>query len=207
MSFVKGNLEIFPVSETKIDESFPKAQFLCEGYSPPYRRDRCLGGGGLLMYVNEDIPSRILTPHVIRDDIEILCVEINLRKQKWLIMGIYGPPGMKAVYFINNICRGIDVYNNRYEHFVIMGDFSLEPTEEITEKLCVSYNLYNLVKEPTCFKGPPKCFNDLILTNKKYNFQNTITITTGFPDFHKLTMTVLKTEFVKAEPTCINCSD
>ena len=121
MSFVKGNLDIFLVSETKIDESFPKAQFLCEGYSPPYRRDRCLGGGGLLMYVNEDIPSRILTPHVIRDDIEILCVEINLRKQKWLIMGIYRPPGMNAVYFINNNCRGIDFYNNRYEHFVIMG--------------------------------------------------------------------------------------
>ena len=33
------------------------------------------------MYVNQDIPSRILKSYIIPDDIEILCVEINLRKQ------------------------------------------------------------------------------------------------------------------------------
>ena len=67
-------------------------------------------------------------------------------------MGIYRPPGMNAAYFINNICRGIDHYSNMYEHFVIMGDFNLEPTEELIEYICLSYNLYNLVKEPTCLR-------------------------------------------------------
>ena len=31
------------------------------------------------MYVNEDIPSRLLKSHGTPDDIEILCVEINLK--------------------------------------------------------------------------------------------------------------------------------
>ena len=62
-----------------------------------------------------------------------------------------------------------------------------------------SFVLHNLVKENTCFKGEPKCY-DLILTNCKFNFQNTIALTTGFSDFHKMTVTILKTEYVKADP-------
>ena len=34
------------------------------------------------MYVNDNIPSRILNQHTIPDDVEIMCVEINLKKQK-----------------------------------------------------------------------------------------------------------------------------
>ena len=46
MNMVEGNLDIFLISETKINNSFPDAQFFYEGYSQPHRRDRCLGGGG-----------------------------------------------------------------------------------------------------------------------------------------------------------------
>ena len=34
------------ISETKIDESFPKGNFLIEGFSTPYRLDRDSKGGG-----------------------------------------------------------------------------------------------------------------------------------------------------------------
>ena len=60
MNLVKENVDIFLISETKIDRSFPDAQFLCQGYSKHHRKDRCLGGGGLLVYDNENMPSRIL---------------------------------------------------------------------------------------------------------------------------------------------------
>ena len=80
-----------------------------------------------------------------------------------------------------------------------MGDFNLEPFSEIIETFCHSYDLLNLVKDTTCFKGPHKCY-DLILTNCKSYFQNTEVITTEFSDFHKMTITILTTEFVKAEP-------
>ena len=67
-----------------------------------------------------------------------------------------------------------------------------------------NYDLYNLTKGPTCYKSnPPICY-DLILTNKKYSYINTGTYETGLSDHHKLTYTVLKTEFVKSEPTSIS---
>ena len=45
------------------------------------------------------------------------------------------------------------------------------------------------------------------MTNRKHNFQNTLAVTNVFSDFHKLTMTVLKTEFIKGYPIYINYRD
>ena len=91
MDIVSTNLDVFLISETKIDSSFPEAQFLHDGYSKPHRKDRSLGCGGLLIYVNDNISSGILNHHTIPDDVEIMCVEINLKKQKWITIGIYHP--------------------------------------------------------------------------------------------------------------------
>ena len=155
------------------------------------------------MYVNENIPSCKLNEHTLPDDIEIMCVELNLKKQKWVLIGLYRPPNMNERYFLDHLSRVIDYYSTKYDRIVIMGDFNSEPCDEPIETFCGSYNLHNLVKEETCFKGSPKCY-DLILTNCKHNFQNTFAVTTGFSDFHKMTVTVLKTEFVKADPIKIN---
>ena len=76
------------------------------------------------------------------------------------------------------------------------------------ERLCASYNLKSLIKEPTCFKSVdnPSCI-DLILTNHPKCFQNSGVYETGISDFHKLTFTVLKTYFQKANPRIIKYRD
>ena len=43
---VKGKIDVLMISETKIDETFPKGNFLIEGFSTPYRLDRDSKGGG-----------------------------------------------------------------------------------------------------------------------------------------------------------------
>ena len=158
------------------------------------------------MYINENIPSRLLKEHIIPSNIEIMCVEINLRKQKWVVVGIYRPPSMNVTYFLEHLSRVIDCYYKKYERVIVMGDFNIEPSEEPLDSFCNSFNLYNLVKDKTCFKGTPKCY-DLILTNCKHSFKNTEAITTGFSDFHKMTISVLKTQFIKSEPILINYRD
>ena len=37
---VKGSIDILMVSETKLDDSFPKGQFLMEGFHSPFKFDR-----------------------------------------------------------------------------------------------------------------------------------------------------------------------
>ena len=56
---INRNLEIL-LLETKLDDSFPSAQFMLKGYGIPYRLDRNSIGGGLLLYVHEGIPSKFL---------------------------------------------------------------------------------------------------------------------------------------------------
>ena len=76
------------------------------------------------------------------------------------------------------------------------------------EQFCVSYNLKSLNQELICFKSVdnPSCI-DLILTNHPKCFQNSGVYETGISDFHKLTFTVLKTYFQKANPRIIKYRD
>ena len=60
-SMVKDNIDILMVSETKLDSSFPQAQFKIKGYAPPFRYDRNSHGGGILLFIREDIPTKIIS--------------------------------------------------------------------------------------------------------------------------------------------------
>ena len=85
------NIDIFLISGTKVDDSFPSAQFKIENsFTTSYRYDRNNKGGGLLLYVREDIPSRLLQCKS-QCNIESLSVEINLRKRKWFLNCSYNP--------------------------------------------------------------------------------------------------------------------
>ena len=83
----------------------------------------------------------------------------------------------------------------------MIGDFNISPEESHTETFCDSYGLKNLIKVPTCYKNPqnPSCI-DLILTNSPLSFQSSGVIVTGLSDFHKMTVTVMKTTFQKLDP-------
>ena len=59
--FVGNNLDIFMISETKIDDTLPESQFLIEDLSKPFRLDRTTKGGGILPYIRLDTPCRQIT--------------------------------------------------------------------------------------------------------------------------------------------------
>ena len=69
-------------------ESFSTSEFFMNGFSSPHRFDRNCNGGGILLYVREDIPSKHLSLEI--DLTEAFFVEINLyNKKKWLISCSY----------------------------------------------------------------------------------------------------------------------
>ena len=95
-----------------------------------------------------------------------------------------------------------------YENFLILGDFNNEEDYHEIRNFLDAYGLKNLVKAATCFKSDanPRTI-DLILTNRKRCFSNTLTIETGLSDFHLMVSTVLKSGFVKRGPKIINYRD
>ena len=56
---IKDNIGILLVSETKLHNTFPVGLFCTDGCSTPYRLDRTSHRGGILLYIREDIPSKI----------------------------------------------------------------------------------------------------------------------------------------------------
>ena len=90
VSLTKDNVDILVVTETKLDESFPKKQFTMEGYHLPFRVDRDNNGGGVMVIVKEHIPCRELERARCRENqLEGIFLEINLRKRKFLLFGGY----------------------------------------------------------------------------------------------------------------------
>ena len=81
---------------------------------------------------------------------------------------------------------------------MLLGDFNAEDTEPILSECLVQNEEKTIMKNQTCFKIPnkPTCI-DLFVTNSIHSFQNTMTISTGLSDFHKMIVTVLKSSFIK----------
>ena len=55
---IHGKIDILMISKTKIDNSFHKNEFTIPAFTEPYRQDRNCHGGGISLYIRDDIPSK-----------------------------------------------------------------------------------------------------------------------------------------------------
>ena len=86
----QGYIDILVISETKLNESYSNNMFNIDGYATPFRYDRNTNtGGGILIYVKEDIACWELKTKPDDKNLEGIFLEINLRKSKWLLFGGY----------------------------------------------------------------------------------------------------------------------
>ena len=178
---VKGFVDIFLISESKVDDSCPEGQFIIDG-----------------------IPAKVL--HSDFPAAESFYAEIILHKKRWLINCSYNPHKNNSCRHLEVVTKTLDSYYSKYENVIFLGDFNAGVLETPMTSFCESYNLKNIIKQPTCFKNPgrPSCI-DLILTNRPKSFQSTCVIETGLSDFHRMTVSVLKMHFRKLPPKVITC--
>ena len=184
---VVGNkIDISLISQTKLNDTFPLNHFILEGFTPPCRLDRATHGGGLMLFVREDIPSKLLPNKNHSGNIESIFVEINLRSKKWLISGSYNPNMGPIQNQTVNVSKNIGFYSTKYENFFVTADFNAEMTDNYLEEFCATYNLKNLMKQPTCFKNTDNStIIDHILTNHPKCFYLSSACDTGLSDFHE----------------------
>ena len=127
-------------------------------------------------------------------------VEINLKKQKWLLSCSYNPDVKDINPFLDKLQMSLDSLGN-YDRLLLLGDFNCEVDKNNMPDFLSGRDLSNLIHEPTCFKNPqnPKCI-DLMLTSHPRSFQNSYSISNSLSDFHNITVSVLKTKFEKCPP-------
>ena len=153
--------------------------------------------------MNSNIPSKVLKIPDCPSDIQVIPVEINLKKQKWLVIAIFTPPSQCKNYFITELTKILDKCRGSYENTVILGDFNVQPTNQILKTL-EDNSFVNLIKSNACFKSKPGSCIDLILTNKPKGFQNSGVMEPGVSGHHALIFSFLKATFTKCHQISYN---
>ena len=200
------DIDFISITETKIDSSFPVAQFLTENYLT-FRRDRNNHGGGILTFVkNGLLPKHI--PDLESNIIEILPLEIRTDKSKWIVLNIYRPRASNMQSFIDELSNTLDKSFSKYDSIIVMGDINIDTTEaeqakltnRLLKELCITYDLSNLVTESTCITYTHESSIDVILTNRKQSFMLSKAVETGLSDFHKMVTTFMRNTYSRQEP-------
>ena len=197
---IKDSLDFLLVTESKLDDTFPMGQFQIEGFSRPIRLDRTRNGGGMIIFVRGDLTCYELKPRVLYPELECTFLEMRIRQSKWLVVVGYNPQKENISNFLGKVSFELDKVLPKYDNLLMLGDWNSTVKEEDMENFCDIHDLENLIKEPTCFKSTENPSSiDIILTNRKHNFQHTRTVETGLSDFHKMTVTVMKNHSKKKD--------
>ena len=81
---------------------------------------------------------------------------------------------------------------------------------EVNDKALIpfieAYELYSLIKGPTCFKSKKGRCIDLMLANRN-TLMKSQSFETGFSDHHYLQYTILKTTFIRLPPKIVKYRD
>ena len=83
-----------------------------------------------MIFVSEDIPSKLVSKYTLPDDIKGMFIEINLRKTKWF--RTYHPPNQPDDCFFKAVGNTFDQHLKTYEKLLLLGGFNAEDTEAYT---------------------------------------------------------------------------
>jgi len=183
-------IDVFGLSETKLDQSFTSSQFRIPDYSL-YRSDRTSHGGGIMVYVKSSIPHRVRNDLKcdIVSGIESLVIEIKLKSEKMLIMIMYKPPNISIVSLIECLGSVLDRCYAECKSVYLLGDINVnfKNLPDTIEHFMKGYNLKNVIEGPTCFKNAQNpTLIDVILTNTPLRISSHFNCSIGVSDFHNL---------------------
>ena len=92
------------ISVRKFDSPFPNGHFQIYGYSELYRFDRNGNGGGILLFIREDIPTKLIESQM---KIKGLSIELNLRRRN--LCCSYNSKYSQKLHHLKKLGKDLDV--------------------------------------------------------------------------------------------------
>ena len=164
--FGKLQLDYFVLSEAKLDDSFPSAQFYIENFEIRNWRDRDKNGGELIEFVRNGFITKKIKEYETKVR-ETIASEFTISKKKWFCLSVYRPPtSTKLDIFFEELTNSLSKAVNEYDNLIVMGDFNvdLNKTDCIVfgklEEFCDNFNLTVLLKE---IDALPKIINQRLI--------------------------------------------
>ena len=151
-----SSLDYFLLSEAKLDNSFPCAQFQISDYEIRARGDRNKYGGGLIEFVKKGlIRKRLKTFETVNS--ECICSELTISNEKWVCFSVYHPlsqENLKLLFNEQSSC--LSKASETHETFTVMRDFNIGIRTKCREyekfaDFCSLFNFSSLIKSETFF--------------------------------------------------------
>ena len=76
-----------------------------------FRRDRNMFGGGLILFVKENVPCKVLSTFRFSEECEIISIDFSISNKKSLLLGIYNPPSQNEASFVEQIKHALNTYS------------------------------------------------------------------------------------------------
>ena len=167
------DIDIITISETWLSSDVFDNKIRLQGFHKPIRKDRDGEGGGVAIYVKNNL---ILKPRPDLDiqNLEAVWVETKINNDP-LLVGSFYRPGSKPVAYWNLIDQSIRNVASTGSRFLVLGDFNSDFLSNPSKHLLdiMSYNSLNqLVKTPTRYTATTATCLDLILTPISDNVKN-----------------------------------
>ena len=146
---VSATPSIIALCETWLDESVPDSALFIPNFHM-IQRDRNRHGGGLLLYISDDIPSTCLRRH---PSLELLVVKL-IFKQGPLAPALYYRPPSSALNFDNFEDAILSLSPSLLRNCVLLGDFNVDvscssQTSIDLIAMLSSFHFTQVVNEPT----------------------------------------------------------
>ena len=198
--------------ETKLDVSFPDAQFYIEGCQyPPFRRDRDKNGGRKMIFIRQSLIVKRLYTYEDSTS-ETVCLEVTISKKKWCVAFAYRPPyNSSKDGFFKELNKSLSNITRKYENVLIFGDLNIDildkkkDSKNYLSDLCDTFSPLNLISEATCVKSSVGSSIDVMLINRPRSFHHTSFIETGMSDCHKLILSLFRAFFKRIPAKTIEC--
>jgi hypothetical protein len=193
MDFIRDNFSDFDIvcfTETHLDDFVTDEHlFLSDSLNSFFRKDRTCHGGGILVYLSDNIVyERVPVLEVFCN--ESIWIKIKLKGQIYLLGTFYSPKPSDADFFTcfnRNIDKAFELSNN----IMIVGDLNenlLIPNNRKLTDILLLNSMINIIKEPTRLNA---LLDPIIISSDlNYSDSGTISVPQNISD-HKATYVIL----------------
>ena len=201
-------VDVLTICESKLDESFPKAQFHVDGFSV-FRQDSSATSGGVMVYIRNDIPCRRRHEFELEcHENQSICLELSIRKEKWFLLSNYVLPSSNINTYCNQIGPTLDRILSESSNVILTGDFNVDMLSKSSKFRALNdvlqmYNLQNIITQGTCFKGSNGTLLDLIIVSKPKRFGATLNFNCGLSDCHNFVLACTKLQHARFRPKLV----
>ena len=192
--------DIITLSETHLHAGVTNDLFQLQGFHDIIRKDRNGNGGGVALFIKENLTFKRLCKYET-PDLEAIWVQLHTLEGKILLCCCYRPPDQNN--FWDKITKVIDdIKSDQYKYIFLLGDINADfhtlNGRKLTQ-MCLEQNLQCLIHEPTRITETTATVLDQIITNAP-NFVNKTEVTPPISSNDHCTIAVSLNFKIKKEP-------